>query len=180
MRRTIYFFVGILIFYQDLYSAIRFIKVAKGAWKSIDCENMTYQGVVVITKCITPLKQKLTTLSWYDKILEAAKIDFYKVEFTGVHCRDILLSFILLNHFQTTWKWETSSRGLLLLLDFNLCLRQFFEENSITFFHLNHHIFHCIHFSITNSTDFSLATVIFWCNHLTIYDVLATRHWYSC
>ena len=56
---------------------------------------MTYQGVVVITKCITPLKQKLTTLSWYDKILEAAKVDFYKVEFTGVHCRDILHSFIL-------------------------------------------------------------------------------------
>jgi len=63
---------------------------------------MTYQGVVVITKCITPLKRKLTTLSWHDKILEVVKIDFYKVEFTGVHCRDILHSFILLNHFQTT------------------------------------------------------------------------------
>ena len=65
---------------------------------------MTYQGVVVITKCITPLKQKLTTLSWHDKILEEVKIDFYKVEFTGVHCRDILHSFILLNHFQTASK----------------------------------------------------------------------------
>ena len=65
---------------------------------------MTYQGVVVITECITPLKQKLTTLSWHDKILEAAKIDFYTVEFTGVQCRDILHSFILLNHFQTASK----------------------------------------------------------------------------
>ena len=63
---------------------------------------MTYQGVAVITKCITALKQKLTTMSWHDKILEAAKIGLYKVEFTGVHCRDILHSFILLNHFQTT------------------------------------------------------------------------------
>ena len=55
------------------------IKVAKGVWNSIDIENMTYQGVVVITKCITPLKQKLTTLSWHDKILEEVKIDFYKL-----------------------------------------------------------------------------------------------------
>ena len=110
-------------------------KVAKWCWKSNLWKHniKSYQGVVVITKCITPLKPKLTTLSWYDKILEAAKIDFYKVEFTGVHCRDILLSFILLNHFQTASKWETSSRGLLLLLDFSLCLRQIFEDNSITF-----------------------------------------------